>query len=91
MGKDINKVIAGHFKNNEILLKSENKDEIAVVINKLLGKKELPMDKTTIKRFTHSLHSLERHEIIIEWNDGKMSQAIVDDAVYSELCAKLKA
>ena len=90
MCENVNKIIAGHYKNNEIQLKGDDKAEIVLIIKKFLNKVELPMDKTTIKSCTTSQHLLDKHEIIIQWNDEKISQAIVDNALYSELCFKIR-
>ena len=90
MNELVNKISAGDYKNSEIQLKSENSDRLVLVIKKFLGKTEIPMDKTTIKRFTHSSYTSQKHELIIEWNDGKLSQAIIDDSLYSVLYLKVK-
>ena len=89
MNELVNKISAGDYKNSEIQLKSENSDRVVLVIKKFLGKTEIPMDKTTIKRFTHSSYTSQNHELIIEWNDGKRSQALVDDTIYSVLYIKI--
>lgn len=85
-----NKVIAGHYKNNEILLKGENADQLVLHRKNFFSKAEIVMDKTTIKQFTHSFYSSHKHEVIIEWKDGKISQAIMDDTVYSVFYIKIK-
>ena len=86
----VNKIISGDYRDGEIQLVDEEVNKIVLVIKKLFSKIEVPMDKTTIKSFLHSLHNLNEHEVIIEWNDGKISQAVVDDALYSELYIKIK-
>lgn len=90
MGENGNKIIAGHYKGYEIQRKGEKLDSIVLIQKKILSKAELPMDKTTIKNFSHSSHLPNQHEIIIEWKDGKISQAIIEDELYSELYIKIK-
>lgn len=90
MNEIVNKISAGNYKNGEIQLKSENSDRLVLVIKKFLGKTEIPMDKTTIRSFTHSIYTQDKREIIIEWKDGKISQATIDDSLYSVLYLKVK-
>ena len=90
MNEIVNKISAGDYKNGEIQLKSENSDRLVLVIKKFLGKTEIPMDKTTISRFTHLTYTQDKCEIIIEWKDGKISQAIIDASLYSVLYLKVK-
>ena len=84
-----NKITAGDYKNSDIILKGIQADEPVLVRKGFLNKKEIPMDKTTIKFLTHSIISDVEHEIVIEWRDGKLSQAIVDHMVYSAVAAKM--
>lgn len=86
----INKVIAGDYRDSEIQLVDEKVSKVVLVIKKFLKKIEMPMDRTTIKSFTHLLQDSKEHELIIEWNDGKISQVVVDDTLYSELYIKIK-
>ncbi len=90
MSENLNKINMGHYKNGEIQLKGENADKIVLVIKKFLGKTEIPLDRTTIRTFKHSTYEHSKHEIIIEWNDGKLSQAIIDETLYSVLYLKIK-
>ena len=51
----VNKVIAGDYKDSEIQLVDEEDAKVILVIKKVFSKTELPMDRTTIKSFTHFL------------------------------------
>ena len=86
----VNKVIAGDYKDSEIQLVDEEDAKVILVIKKVFSKTELPMDRTTIKSFTHFLQDSSEHELIIEWNDGKISQVVVAETLYSELYIKIK-
>ena len=79
----INTIVTGNYKNCRIVLKE---DVGAVIIcKKIFGKKEITMDKTTIRTLNHTFLGNKEHEVIIEWEDGTLSQAIVDDVIYSAL------
>ena len=86
MGAGINVITTGHYKNSKIILNNEN----PVLVEKVfLGKREIKMDKTTIKTWNHSLLPNGEHEIIVRWNDEKLSQAVLDDKVYKAIVKKL--
>ena len=89
MSSVTNKITAGDYKNNDILLQGENKDEPVLIYKRLLAKKIIPLDKTTIKSLIHSIISKQEHEIVIEWKDGKISQAVVDSMTYKAVSAKM--
>ena len=75
----INTIVTGNYKNCRIVLKE---DVGAVIIcKKIFGKKEITMDKTTIRRLSHSFLKNQEHDVIIEWKDGSLSQAILDDTI----------
>ena len=57
----INKIITGDYKNGEITLKGINADEPMLVLKAFFNKKEILMDKTTIKSIRHSLLSMVEH------------------------------
>lgn len=89
MNLTINTITTGHYKNAEIILKGTNADTPVLVSKKFLNKMEIPMDHTTIKKLSHFIIEDAKHEIIIEWKDGKLSQGIFDAAVYAALKAKV--
>lgn len=84
-----NKITTGDYKNSDIILKGIDTDEPVLICKSFFSKKEIPMDTTTIKSFTHSFLSNMEHEIIIEWKDGKLSQAVIGNAVYAAISAKM--
>ena len=47
------------------------------------------MDKTTIRKVIHSILPDGTYEVIIEWKDGKLSQAIVDSTVFTVISEKI--
>lgn len=84
-----NKITTGAYKNSDITLKGKNTDEPVLISKGFLSKREIPMDKTTIRTMTHTFLSETEHEVIIKWKDGKLSQAVVDSAVYAAIAAKV--
>ena len=89
MDSNVNRITAGDYKNSDIVLKGNNVDIPVLVYKGFLSKKEIFIDKTTVKMIKHSFLSVSEHEIIIEWKDGKLSQAVVDDVVYAAIIAKM--
>ena len=89
MSSITNRITTGDYKNSDIILKGVNAEEPVLVCKGFLSRKEILMDKTTIKAVRHSFLSATEHEIIIEWKDGKLSQAVTDDAVYVAISAKI--
>lgn len=84
----VNMIIAGYHKNGNIVL---NDSKVPVLVCKgFLTKSELIMDKVNIKTLNHTLLENQTHEVIIEWKDGKLSQAILDQTIYSAVLNVLK-
>lgn len=77
-----NIITTGDYKNCEIVLKENNP---VLTCKKFLEKTEMPIDRTTIQSLNHTFWGANEHDIIIEWKDGKLSQAIVDDAIYAAI------
>lgn len=84
-----NTITTGYYKNASIVLKGTNADIPVLICKGFLSRTEIPMDKTTIKAVNHSILPNAAHEIIIEWKDGKLSQAILDNAVYAAVQIKI--
>ncbi len=51
MGVACNNVIGGDYKNGDIKVKGLRADKIVLVVHGLLGKKEIPVDKSTVSKF----------------------------------------
>ena len=51
MGVACNNVIGGDYQNGDIKVKGLRADKIILVTHGLLGKKEVPIDKSTVSQF----------------------------------------
>ena len=85
----LNTVTIGYYKKGKITLGGENGDKLVLICKGFLSKTEIPMDKTTIRKVIHSILPDGTYEVIIEWKDGKLSQAIVDSTVFTVISEKI--
>lgn len=85
MSEMLNTITIGNYKKCVIMLNGEKDKKPVLMCKRLFRKRELPMDKTTIRTLNHTFLGNKEHEVIIEWEDGTLSQAIVDDVIYSAL------
>jgi len=85
MSETLNTITIGNYKKCVIMLKGEKDKKPVLICKSLFRKRELPMDKTTIRTLNHTFLGNKEHEVIIEWEDGTLSQAIVDDVIYSAI------
>ncbi len=83
----INTIVTGNYKDCTVVLKEEVNP--VLICKKLLGQKEIPMDKTTIRRLNHSFLENQEHDVILEWRDGTLSQAILDNTIYTAIVEKM--
>ena len=88
MGNDLNVITTGYYKNDKIEIK-EN-DSVVLICKSFLRKTIILMDNTTIRKVMGTVLSNNRYEIIIEWKDGKLSQALIDDTIYNAILRKIK-
>lgn len=88
MGNDLNVITTGYYKNDKIEIK-EN-DSVVLICKSFLRKTIILMDNTTIRKVMGTVLSDNRYEIIIEWKDGKLSQALIDDTIYNAILRKIK-
>ena len=88
MGNNLNVITTGYYKNDKIEIK-EN-DSVILICKSFLRKTIILMDNTTIRKVMGTVLSNNRYEIIIEWKDGKLSQALIDDTIYNAILRKMK-
>lgn len=88
MENDLNVITTGYYKNDKIEIK-EN-DSVVLICKSFLRKTIILMDNTTIRKVMGTVLSDNRYEIIIEWKDGKLSQALIDDTIYNAILRKIK-
>ena len=84
----MNVITTGYYKNDKIEIK-EN-DSVVLICKSFLRKTIILMDNTTIRKVMGTVLSNNRYEIIIEWKDGKLSQALIDDTIYNAILRKMK-
>lgn len=84
----LNTVITGNYKNCVIVLK-EQENKPVLTCKGFLSKKEIPMDKSMIRKMNHTLIEDQTHDVIIEWKDGTLSQVIMDQNTYIAVQAEM--
>ena len=87
MNEMLNTVITGNYKNCVIVLKEQERKTV-LTCKGFLSKKEIPMDKTMIRKLNHTLMKDQTHDVIIEWKDGTLSQVIMDHNTYLAVLAE---
>ncbi len=88
MSEMLNTVITGNYKNCVIVLK-EQENKPVLTCKGFLSKKEIPMDKSMIRKMNHTLIEDQTHDVIIEWKDGTLSQVIMDQNTYIAVQAEM--
>lgn len=89
MGVACNNVIGGDYKNGDIKVKGLRADKIILVTHGLLGKKEIPIDKSTVSQFQINTQQYQQNNVTIYFKDGKKSICSVTNDTLNKLQAIL--
>lgn len=87
MGVACNNVIGGDYKNGDIKVKGLRADKIVLVVHGLLGKKEIPVDKSTVSKFEINTQQYQQNNVTICFKDGKKSMCSVTNDTLNKLQA----
>lgn len=87
MGVACNNVIGGDYKNGDIKVKGLRADKIVLVAHGLLGKKEIPLDKSTMSKFEINTQQYQQNNVTIYFKDGKKSMCSVTNDTLNKLQA----
>ena len=87
MGVACNNVIGGDYKNGDIKVKGLRADKIILVTHGLLGKKEIPIDKSTVSKFQINTQQYQQNNVTIYFKDGKKSICSVTNDMLNKLQA----
>lgn len=87
MGVACNNVIGGDYKNGDIKVKGLRADKIVLVVHGLLGKKEIPVDKSTVSKFEINTQQYQQNNVTIYFKDGKKSMCSVTNDTLNKLQA----
>lgn len=87
MGVACNNVIGGDYKNGDIKVKGLRADKIILVTHGLLGKKEIPIDKSTVSQFQINTQQYQQNNVTIYFKDGKKSICSVTNDTLNKLQA----
>lgn len=87
MGVACNNVIGGDYKNGDIKVKGLRADKIVLVVHGLLGKKEIPVDKSTVSKFEINTQQYQQNNVTIYFKDGKKSMCLVTNDTLNKLQA----
>lgn len=87
MGVACNNVIGGDYKNGDIKVKGLRADKIILVTHGLLGKKEIPIDKSTVSKFQINTQQYQQNNVTIYFKDGKKSICSVTNDTLNKLQA----
>lgn len=85
MGVACNNVIGGDYKNGDIKVKGLRADKIILVTHGLLGKKEIPIDKSTVSKFQINTQQYQQNNVTIYFKDGKKSICSVTNDTLNKL------
>ena len=87
MGVGCNNVIGGDYKNGDIKVKGLRADKMILVTHGLLGKKEIPIDKSTVSKFQINTQQYQQNNVTIYFKDGKKSICSVTNDTLNKLQA----
>lgn len=87
MGVACNNVIGGDYKNGDIKVKGLRADKMILVTHGLLGKKEIPIDKSTVSKFQINTQQYQQNNVTIYFKDGKKSICSVTNDTLNKLQA----
>ena len=87
MGVMGNTVLSGDYKNGDIKVSGLRANKIVLVFRGLLGKKEIPIDKTTVIKFEINRQQYQQNNISLYFKDGKKSMCAVTNDMLNRLQA----
>ena len=73
--------------NGDIKVKGLRADKMILVTHGLLGKKEIPIDKSTVSKFQINTQQYQQNNVTIYFKDGKKSICSVTNDTLNKLQA----